>query len=180
MSAAKPESAKNHGMGQRKLIIMRHATANSDAGRDHARTLTAHGQDQARRIGLSLRSQSSVPERILCSTAIRCRETCQAVSAALGTNPVVDFEDVLYNASPASLLQCLAGLSNERNVLILAHNPGVSVLALELAGGDDQSVAQLRSGFAPADIACFETEGPWSLLSPDSARLTFFESAPKG
>lgn len=166
-------------MGQRHLIIMRHAMAHSGGAGDHARTLTERGQDQARRVGLSLRSQGPEPERILCSSAVRCRETWQAVSAGLSATPAVDFEDELYNASPASLLQCLAGLVAERSVLLLAHNPGVSVLALGLARGNEDSVAQLRAGFAPAAIACFEVEGPWSQLSSDSAQLTRFERVPK-
>lgn len=153
--------------------------ANANSGRDHARTLTAHGQEQARQVGLFLQSQGSIPERILCSSAIRCRQTCQAVSVGLGASPAVDFEDGLYNASPTSLLQHLAGVVDERSILVLAHNPGVSVLALELTRGDEKNVAQLRSGFSPADIACFEIEGPWSELSSGSARLTCFERAPK-
>jgi phosphohistidine phosphatase len=164
-------------MKRRQLIIMRHATANPGGGRDHARTLTSSGQDEAREVGLSLRSQGPIPERVLCSSAIRCRETWQAVSAGLGSDAIVDFEDDLYNASPTSLLHCLAGVVDDQSVLLLAHNPGVSVLALELAGGDEESVTRLRAGFAPAAIACFEIEGSWSLVSSASARLTRFERA---
>lgn len=157
---------------------MRHATANPDATHDHARTLTPHGHDQARRVGLSLRSHGSIPERILCSSAVRCRETWHALSAGLGSNAAVDFEDALYNASPESLLHYLTGLVDEQSVLLLAHNPGVSILALELAAKNKESRADLPTGFAPATIACFEVEGPWSLLSSHSARLTRFETAP--
>jgi phosphohistidine phosphatase len=165
-------------MEAHQLIIMRHATANSGAGRDHDRTLTAAGQDEARRVGLSIRSQGPIPERVFCSSAVRCRETWQALSSGLGSVVTVDFVTDLYNASPESLLYCLAGVADEQSVLILAHNPGVSVLALELARGNEEGVTRLRAGFAPAAIACFEIEGPWSLLSPASARLTRFERPP--
>lgn len=178
-SAVKPESARKHSVRQRQLIVMRHATANPGSGRDHARTLTARGRDEARRVGLSLRSQGPIPELILCSSAIRCRETWRAVSAALGFTATVDFEDELYNASPESLLHRLTEVVNEQSVLLLAHNPGVSVLALELGRGDEENVTRLRGGFAPAAIACFEIEGPWSQLSSGSARLTRFERMPK-
>jgi phosphohistidine phosphatase len=165
-------------MEARQLIIMRHATANPGGGRDHDRTLTPAGQDEARQVGLSLRSQGPIPERVLCSSAVRCRETWQALSAGLGSIAAVDFERDLYNASPESLLHCLAGIADEQSVLILAHNPGVSVLALELVRGNEESVTRLRAGFAPAAIACFEIEGPWSMISSASARLTRFERAP--
>ena len=166
-------------MKQHQLIVMRHATANPGRGRDHDRTLTAHGREQARRVGSALRSQGPIPERILCSSAIRCRETWQAISAELGSGASVDFENDLYNASAESLLNSLAEIVDEQNILLLAHNPGVSDLALELAGEDEESLARLRAGFDPAAIACFEIEGPWSLLSSGSARLTRFERVPK-
>ena len=166
-------------MGPRQLIVMRHATASSGGGRDHDRTLTSRGHDEARRVGRSIRSRGPIPERVLCSSALRCRETWQGLSASIDSTATVDFEDALYNASPESLLHCLAGVVDEQSVLILAHNPGVSILALELARGDEKSVTRLRAGFAPAAIACFEIDGPWSLLSSSSARLTRFERAPK-
>lgn len=165
-------------MGPRQLIVMRHATASSGGGRDHDRTLTSRGHDEARRVGLSIRSRGPIPERVLCSSALRCRETWQALSASIDSIATVDFEDALYNASPESILHCLAGVVDEQSVLILAHNPGVSMFALELARGDEKSVTRLRAGFAPAAIACFEIEGPWSLLSSSSARLTRFERTP--
>lgn len=155
---------------------MRHATANSGGGGDHARTLTKRGRNEARRVGLSLRAQGPDPERILCSPAIRCRETWQILAASLGSTASVDFEDDLYNASPDALMRCLADLVDEKSVLILAHNPGVSVLALEFCRGHRESVALLRSGFAPASIACFSFEGPWSMLSSTSIRLTRFKT----
>jgi phosphohistidine phosphatase len=166
-------------MQRRQLIVMRHATANPGGGRDQARTLTAHGHDQAERVGLALRALGTIPERVLCSSAIRCRETWQAVSAALGSTVAVEFEDALYNASSESILHCLAGVVDEQSVLLLAHNPGVSDLALELGRGDPESVTALSSGFAPAATACFEIEGPWSHVSASTARLTRFERPPK-
>jgi phosphohistidine phosphatase len=167
-------------MDSRQLVIMRHATAGSDGGRDHARTLTARGRDNAHRVGSSLRSRGPNPDRILCSSAIRCRETWDAVAAGLGSTVRADFEDDLYNASPDVLRNRLAELLEEKNVLLLAHNPGVSILALELCRGNAESEAMLRSGFAPASIACFTFEGPWSLLSSSSIHMTRFETAADG
>lgn len=165
-------------MKQRHLIVMRHATAYSGSGSDHARTLTPQGHDEARRVGRSLQSQGPIPDRVLCSTATRCRETWRAISAELDTTPTVDFEDGLYNASAESLLNFLATLVDDRSVLLLAHNPGVSILALELVRDDAPGVARLRAGFAPATTACFEIAGPWSEVSSGSARLTRLDRTP--
>ena len=167
-------------MNPRQLILMRHATAEAGGGRDHDRRLTTRGRDEALRVGLRLRSLDLTPDHVLSSTALRCRETWQGVSAGLGRSASVDFEKGLYNAGPDGLLHSLAGLAEPVRVLLLAHNPGISVLALELAGGDETAKETLRGGFAPASWACFDIDGPWSLLSSRTARLCSFERVPEG
>jgi len=180
-------------MQKRHLILMRHATAGSGGGRDHERRLTARGLDEAHRVGVALASAGPVPDHVLCSSAIRCRETWDAVRAGLGlearsdsdaadsvsTDSVsTDFEKDLYNASADEILRVLAGASDARSVLLLAHNPGVSMMALELARGSDVGLERMRSGFTPASIACFEIEGDWSSLSATSASWLRFERGP--
>ncbi len=165
-------------MRARQLIIMRHATADPDGGRDHERRLTPQGLDEAHRVGIALAENGPTPQQVLCSSAIRCRETWDAVSAAFDARAAVDIEGKLYNASAGNLLHALAGVVDSEVVLLLAHNPGVSMLALELARGDETGLAQLRSGFAPASLALFEVENTWSALSSASARLLRFERNP--
>jgi phosphohistidine phosphatase len=162
-------------MHARQLIIMRHATAETGGGRDHARRLTTRGLDEAHRVGVSLASTGPIPEHVLCSSAARCHETWEAVAAGLDGRVTVDIEDELYNASAATLLDVLVGVVDVERILLLAHNPGVSQLALELGSDDESSLAQLRPGFSPATIACFEIDGRWSTLSSASARLMRFE-----
>lgn len=164
---------------------MRHATADPGDGRDHARELTDRGKDEAHRVGSWLAANARVPDRVLCSSALRCRETFQALCAGLGSNVAAEFDDRLYNASAEVLLDSLTDLTATATaspepegeiVLLIAHNPGISYLALELADESADS-DRLRSGFAPATIACFETHSSWSLLSRGAAHLTYLKSA---
>ena len=150
---------------------MRHATADPGDGRDRARELTDGGKDEAHRVGRWLASEGRGPDRILCSSALRCRQTSQALCAGLGRNVATEFEDRLYNAPAETLFDSLTDLEGE-NVLLIAHNPGISHLALGLAG-ESAGTTPLRSGFAPATIACFEINSSWSMLSRGAARLLF-------
>ncbi len=143
---------------------MRHATADPDGHRDHERSLSVQGLNEARRVGLSLRSKGPIPDRILCSSAVRCRQTWQAVSAELECSAKVDFQDDLYNASAASLLHSLAAVGEEQTVLLLAHNPGVSVLTHELAAGDEEGIARLRVGVCTCDPRLLRGRG--ALVAP--------------
>lgn len=160
----------------RRLILMRHAKQSGLAVRDHDRPLTDEGRDEAHRVGERLAEVGPIPDRVLSSTALRCRETWAAISAGLGEALEVDCESGLYNASSHDLLRAITGIDDEIEILLLlAHNPGMSLLALELGAADETALSLLRAGFSPATTACFEIEGPWSTVSARTAQLIRFE-----
>ena len=131
---------------------------------------------QAHAVGLRLAESGVLPDRVLSSTALRCRETWAGVEAALPGSLAIDFEETLYNASADQLFQEIAGIPDDVNsLLLLAHNPGISMLALALAGNREAEIDRLREGFSPATIARFDVEASWSDISPRNARLRLFE-----
>ncbi len=154
--------------------MMRHATAGG-GGPDHARRLTHSGIQEARRAGLRLGELEFEPDRACCSSATRCRETWEAISLGLRSSARVEFDASLYNASAQTLIDRLAEIVEGETLLLLAHNPGVSVLTLELARDDAANSAGLRAGFAPASMALFEIDGSWSMPSKRKAELVRFE-----
>ncbi len=167
-------------MAARRLTLMRHARQSGLATRDHDRPLTADGRDDAHRVGVRLAAlgPDAIPTRVLSSTALRCRETWRSVAAALGdaSGIEVSFEAGLYNASAMALQGEIAAADEAvEHLLLLAHNPGISVLGLELAQGGGEDVEALRGGFTPATTAHFEIEGPWSTLAPRTAHLVRFD-----
>jgi len=157
------------------MILMRHASAAVGTGRDVDRPLTRHGQDEAHRVGLRLRIDGPIPDRVLCSSARRCRETWDCVSTGLAaaTLPAIDvtYDDRLYNASTGSLLDTIRDEQESRVLLVLSHNPGISLLGLELGRGDPRAEVDLREGFAPSTLAVFEVRTRWDELSTASSRL---------
>ena len=160
----------------RTLFLMRHAKQSGLAVRDHERPLTDEGREVAHRVGQQIRDDGLLPDRAICSTALRCRETWQALSTSIGSRIPVDFEAPLYNASAEDLLDAIAGVDDTvQTLLVLAHNPGMSVLGLMLAGGRDEDLTALRAGFSTGAIACFSIEGPWSTVSPSHTRLLRFD-----
>lgn len=172
-------------MGTRRLILMRHATAATGGGRDFDRPLTDAGRDEARRVGERLRILAQAPTRVISSSARRCQETWAAVCAGLGPDgpepAAVEQDEALYNASPRELLEAIRDVVDgvDGTLLVVAHNPGISLLALELGRAEAQDELRLRDGFAPATVAVFAVERPWSELAAASARLLRFERAPR-
>ena len=86
-------------------------------------------------MGRWLRAAGHVPDRVLCSTARRTRETWQLAQPELGTDPPVSFEDRVYEASAEELLDLARhAWSAVKTLLIVGHAPGIPELALMLAG----------------------------------------------
>jgi phosphohistidine phosphatase len=155
---------------------MRHAKQSGQGPTDHERSLTHDGRSDAQRVGARLAGEEPLPDVVLSSTARRCQETWAAVAAGMNSSLMPDFDRSLYNASSRELLGAIAGIGDEVDtLLVLAHNPGISMLALELAGGDAGSTDRLENGFTPGTTAHFAVEGAWSVLSSRTARLRQFD-----
>src|SRR3984885_4023586 len=89
----------------RQLILLRHAkSAWPDDVPDHERPLAPRGRRDAPAAGDWLHRSGYVPDRVLCSTARRARETWQLAEEKLGARPQTVFEDRVYGASSAELL----------------------------------------------------------------------------
>jgi phosphohistidine phosphatase len=116
------------------LVLVRHAK--SDWGDpnldDHDRPLNARGLGDAPRMAARLAERGFRADAILSSSAVRAATTADFFSGALGVP--VEQQDRLYGA-PASTLLLAAAESGVRSVVVVAHDPGMSVLAGQLSDG---------------------------------------------
>lgn len=116
------------------LVLVRHAK--SDWGDpfldDHERPLNDRGIRDAPVMARRLAATGFRPGAILASTAVRARTTAEAFAAELGV--AVSLDPDLYGA-PASTLLRTAAASRASAVVVVAHDPGMTVLAQRLSGG---------------------------------------------
>jgi len=163
-----------------RLHLLRHAkSAVDEALEDHERPLTRRGREAARRVGESLPRALGAIDLVLCSTAVRTRETAELVLAGFTAPPPVRFEDALYLAGRALLLRRLAGLDGSLGaVLLIGHNPGLHELALALASPDSPRYRALASGKFPTTArASFTIVQPWTDLARSRHALTDYVTA---
>ncbi|SDQ90290.1 histidine phosphatase family protein [Microbacterium sp. cf332] len=116
------------------LILVRHAKSDwgSPGLDDHDRPLNDRGRRDAPLMADRLVASGVGVDRILASTALRARTTAAAFGAALGLEP--QLRDQLYGAGARVLLET-AGGSGVGAVLVVAHDPGMTVLAERLSNG---------------------------------------------
>ena len=163
-----------------RLHLLRHAKADRDeAAEDRRRKLTRRGREAARRVGENLPSSLGALDLVLCSTALRTRETAKLVLAHLTPPPRVRFEDGLYLAGRAALIERLSQLEDSiGSVMVIGHNPGLHMLALALAASDSPAYSALASGKFPTTArASFVIDGRWAALAGSRHPLTAYVTA---
>jgi phosphohistidine phosphatase len=161
---------------KRRLILLRHAKSAWPDVADQDRPLAGRGRRAAPAAGRWLRQSHYVPDLVLCSTALRARETWQLAEKELGAHPRTTFEQRVYGASAAELLDLARQTpSSVRTLMIVGHEPTMSDLTLELAGDDRASALdRVRAKFPTAAIAILAFAGSWPELGPGKARLAEF------
>ena len=166
-------------MTSKHLILLRHAHAENGTS-DHERPLSAKGQREIERAarGLcALEAQGFRPALALASDARRTSESAAAVQRVLPGPLRIEREEALYLASPGQLLGRLQALDeDERQVLLVGHNPGLAELVAWLAERASADVLlRARRGLGTGAFAALRLDGVrWRDLEPGAAELVDF------
>ncbi len=158
------------------LHLLRHAKSSWDSPtlHDHDRPLAPRGVRACALISAYVREQGIAPDLVLCSTAVRTRETLAGVEGAFLAAPEIEFRAGIYAASGAALVSIVRGIpADVDSAMLIGHQPGIGAAALELAGSGDR-LADLAAKFPTAALATLEFDGEWAELAPGSARLSGF------
>src|SRR5579872_4579334 len=121
----------------KQLILLRHAEAQAQRPglADFDRSLTDRGRTEALDAADRLRRATVRIDALLASPALRDRETALIIAAQLDFNFGLRYEPVLYQGEALKLLQPLRQCSPAvATVLIVGHNPSLSLLARHMAG----------------------------------------------
>ena len=175
----------------RHLWLLRHGKAASDAprgGSDRDRPLTGRGRRDARALGSRLSSgafrgleEVPVPQLVICSSAVRTRQTAGLVVEATGVDLPLDSYDALYGAEPELVLQYVREIDEEVvSVLVVGHNSTLYQLAWQLLpdrpasdDGDQGERSRLEAhGFPTCALAVLNLAVPsWEDAAEGSAGL---------
>jgi phosphohistidine phosphatase len=156
----------------RRLVLLRHAKSDwPEDVSDHDRPLAARGRRDAPLVGRWLARSGYPPDGVVCSTAVRARQTWELAAAGLPGPALSRLEPRVYEATVLSLLMLVRELPEElRTVALVGHNPGLAELAVGLTAPPPQPPAS----FPTAAVAILGIPGPWSSAGPGEARLLAF------
>jgi phosphohistidine phosphatase len=162
------------------ILLLRHAkSAWGQAGLDdHERPLSRRGERSAEAMAEHIVHQAPRPDLILCSTAVRTRQTLAPLIHRLASPaPPISLEAGLYLASEDRLMARLQAVPDGiRTVLLIGHNEGIAELAAALAGrGASVALANLRAKFPTGALAVLRApDGAWADLAPGGTELLAF------
>jgi phosphohistidine phosphatase len=161
------------------LSLFRHAKSSwsEDKLKDFDRPLADRGKAAAPRMAAYMAREGLAPELILCSPAVRTRQTLDLILPSLPGGPTVIYEDGFYLAAVSVLLTRLRQVEGKvHHVMVVGHDPGLHGLALALAGsGPPEMLQALAAKFPTAALAVITFKlRDWSRVAPGAGRLERF------
>ena len=161
----------------KSILLLRHTKSGwgTPGLPDHDRPLNDRGEGAAETMAGHIAGLDPALDVILCSTALRARQTLTPLLAHLAPAPPVSMETGLYLASEDALLERLQALAPEiGRVLVIGHNDGMWGLAVALAGkGPAAALASLADKFPTGALAVIEAPiDRWPDLAAGQAILT--------
>ena len=159
------------------LGLFRHAKSDwNDARlRDFDRPLNKRGRTGAALMGLHIRDQGPVWERIIASPAVRVTQTIDLAGDAAGQTPKVNWDRRIYLASSPTLMDLLREVEGDpASILMVGHNPGLEDLIFDLVPDDRTSPLrdEVEEKFPTATYAVLELAiDHWHDIDDGCARL---------
>lgn len=163
-----------NGRVTKRLFLLRHAKSSWGDPHlsDHDRPLAPRGRRAAKRIAAYMKEKGFEPSIVLCSSALRARQTLEIITPALPTHAKIEIEPGLYQAGSEELLTHLRSIPPEApSVMLIGHNPAMQDLLLTLLP-DGAHVQSIRKKFPTAAIAVLDALADWEHLRPGGAALT--------
>jgi phosphohistidine phosphatase len=156
---------------RRTLLVLRHAkTEDTRPGtKDSGRRLAPDGERAALEVGDYLRTQGTAVDTVLCSSAVRARQTLDLLKLGDQVSPDrTDIADRFYNAGTDTLINAVRELPNDCQVaLLVGHAPGAPGVVYELTDpttSTPEAVSAIEGRFPAAALAQLEFEGDWSAV----------------
>jgi phosphohistidine phosphatase len=157
-----------------KLHLLRHAKAvpQEEEGADRGRPLEKRGRKAAEAMAEWVAEHRPAPTLVLCSPSLRTRQTLDIIAPSFKRPPEIQFEDGLYLASARQLLTRLHRVpEDEKEVMLVGHNPGFHDLAIFLSDVASGSLVTRLGNFPTGALASFRVEVPWAELDRRRAEL---------
>lgn len=159
----------------RRLLLLRHAKSDRPAGvADPDRPLNERGVAASHLMGSYAARHNLIPDRVLCSTSRRTRETLAGMAPQWPSAVDVIYDERLYASSPKTILAIVREQDAAiETLMVVGHNPELPAVAeILIASGDVALRERLREKFPTCALAAIDFAATaWSRIHEHSGRL---------
>lgn len=156
-----------------ELIIMRHGLAEDREEfarknpEDALRPLTMKGRKRTQKVAMKLRDWVDEIDLIVSSPFTRARQTAELVSQIFIETKVVEAPELVPASPPQAFKRWLrAHGEGHKRILIVGHEPQLSVLASFLMADQTESLLELKK----SGVLCLKIEN-FKTVAPGTAKL---------
>jgi phosphohistidine phosphatase len=161
----------------RRLLLVRHAESEGPdpANSDRIRQLTAKGRKDAHALGVFMHENGILPDIVLCSPAIRTRQTFHGILESVQVN-LREYPEELYDASAGQILDWIKGVEERhRTIMVIGHNPGIHMLVRSLAGVSMLKAPERFFSYPPGTFSLFNCHSDkWDTFDTEECEQTLF------
>jgi phosphohistidine phosphatase len=162
-----------------RLMLLRHAKSSWDAAgvKDFDRPLNARGRHAAPLMGRHMAAHALLPDRIVCSTARRTRETLAGLLSHFDRDLDIRLTGDLYESGRGDYLDVIRAFgATARQLLVIGHNPAMQEVAVDLVGaGNPMLISAIAADYPTAALAVIDfPEKKWSEINPRGGRIVAF------
>jgi phosphohistidine phosphatase len=135
--------------------------------------LTPRGRKAADIMAKYIKDEGLEPSVVLCTSALRARETLEILRPALPEKATIKIEPRLYSAGSKELVTRIRRLSQSASsVLLIGHNPAMQELVLTLASKRTGKLDSVVKKFPTAALAILDAKiEQWRDLEEGKASL---------
>ncbi|PLW75452.1 phosphohistidine phosphatase [Cohaesibacter celericrescens] len=162
-----------------RLFLLRHAKSSwSDPDlHDFDRPLNKRGKKDPPKIALAMKERGYCPDRILCSSSMRTKETLGGILPGLQGDVSLKLLDDLYEGhAPDYLVIMRAHAKDSNNLMIVGHNTGLHEIALRLITNTNTPLAtDMEIKFPTSALAVIDFDcDSWNMVTAQSGQLIDF------
>jgi phosphohistidine phosphatase len=131
------------------LFILRHGKAAESSGGtdDAARALTGDGKDEIKKVARWMKSKKFRFDVIATSPLKRAFETAEIIARSLGQEDrLTTWDELAPGGDPGTVCYHASQYGKEATVLIIGHEPSLSMLVSRIISGNDNASIVLTKG----------------------------------
>lgn len=158
-----------------RLYVMRHAKSSwaVPGAKDFDRELNDRGIDDLARLSKTFKQEGIEPDKIICSSATRTKQTLSHIQDSFSNEPEIVFTERLYSSGLHEYIDIINSVSNAKSLMVIGHNPMCGTLATSLPkAGPAEELEKIAYRYPTAAISIIDFDfDDWSSVAKYSGTL---------